>query len=60
MRESRTYGSVRGAGSNLRPYRDRLSQTHKVVGYLGYTVRAPDKVTKAARDPLGASNLTLA
>src|SRR6516165_7594203 len=22
MRESRTYGSVRGAGSNLRPYRD--------------------------------------
>jgi len=23
MRESRTYGSVRGAGRNLRPYRDR-------------------------------------
>src|SRR5258708_3041988 len=23
MRESRTYGCVRGAGSNLRPYRDR-------------------------------------
>jgi len=23
MRESRTYGSVRGAGSNRRPYRDR-------------------------------------
>ena len=23
MRESRTYGSVRGAGSDLRPYRDR-------------------------------------
>ena len=23
MRESRTYGSMRGAGSNLRPYRDR-------------------------------------
>jgi len=23
MRESRTYGSVRGAESNLRPYRDR-------------------------------------
>src|SRR5215475_10832765 len=23
MRASRTYGSVRGAGSNLRPYRDR-------------------------------------
>jgi hypothetical protein len=27
MRESRTYGSVRGAGSNLRPYRDR-GETH--------------------------------
>ena len=24
MRESRTYGSVRGAGSNARPYRDRV------------------------------------
>jgi hypothetical protein len=24
MRESCTYGSVRGAGSNPRPYRDRL------------------------------------
>jgi hypothetical protein len=29
MRESRTYGSVRGAGSNLRPYRDRLAQCRK-------------------------------
>ena len=26
MRESRTYGSVRGAGSNLRPYRDPLGR----------------------------------
>jgi hypothetical protein len=25
MRESRTYGSVRGALSNERPYRDRLT-----------------------------------
>jgi len=25
MRESRTYGSVRGAHSNMRPYRDRES-----------------------------------
>ena len=24
MRESRTYGSVRGAESNLRPYRERV------------------------------------
>jgi hypothetical protein len=26
MRESRSYGSVRGAASNGRPYRDRLPQ----------------------------------
>jgi hypothetical protein len=26
MRQSRTYGSVRGAGSNPRPYRDHLLQ----------------------------------
>ena len=32
MRESRTYGSVRGAGSNLRPYRDRLARCTKWVG----------------------------
>ena len=28
MRESRTYGSVRGAGSNLRPYRDLSSKAN--------------------------------
>ena len=28
MRESRTYGSVRGALSNERPYRDLLSLLH--------------------------------
>src|SRR6266436_4419806 len=31
MRESRTYGSVRGAGSNLRPYRDRLGRCSKLA-----------------------------
>src|SRR5215467_12361818 len=35
VRESRTYGSVRGAGSNLRPYRDgpwRCSKSSAVWG----------------------------
>ena len=37
MRESRTYGSVRGAGSNLRPYRDRLTWAlQHVVRFLRY------------------------
>ena len=40
MRESRTYGSVRGAGSNLRPYRDRFARWAKVVDALGYAGRA--------------------
>jgi hypothetical protein len=30
MRESRTYGSVRGALSNERPYRDRLLRRQAV------------------------------
>jgi len=30
MRESRTYGSVRGALSNERPYRDTLCELHRV------------------------------
>ena len=51
MRESRTYGSVRGAGSNLRPYRDRLCAVQKVVGYLWYTSRGPSALTAAALDP---------
>jgi hypothetical protein len=50
MRESRTYGSVRGAGSNLRPYRDRLARCTKVVSYLGYTGRPADVVAKTALD----------
>src|SRR5262245_53086489 len=34
MRESRTYGSVRGAGSNLRPYRDhhRIRRARQLCG----------------------------
>src|SRR5215475_1505436 len=35
MRESRTYGSVRGAGSNLRPYRDRLGSCSKSAAIRG-------------------------
>src|ERR1700719_2206580 len=35
MRESRTYGSVRGAGSNLRPYRDRLGRNSKSAAIWG-------------------------
>ena len=31
MRESRTYGSVRGALSNERPYRDRGTRRARVV-----------------------------
>ena len=35
MRESRTYGSVRGAGSNLRPYRDRPGHCRKSAAIWG-------------------------
>ena len=38
MRESRTYGSVRGAGSNLRPYRDRLGRRSKSSAIRGRPV----------------------
>jgi hypothetical protein len=31
MRESRTYGSVRGALSNERPYRDRRGACHRAA-----------------------------
>ena len=31
MRESRTYGSVRGALSNERPYRDRFARNDDVL-----------------------------
>ena len=37
MRESRTYGSVRGARSNARPYRDRGSCSARARGWLGVT-----------------------
>jgi hypothetical protein len=32
MRESRTYGSVRGARGDARPYRDRRSAPRKDIG----------------------------
>src|SRR5262249_7358136 len=47
MRESRTYGSVRGAGSNLRPYRDRASAMQHVGGPVGYTGRNANVVGAA-------------
>jgi hypothetical protein len=40
MRESRTYGSVRGAGSNLRPYRDRLARYSHSAAIWGTPVVA--------------------
>jgi hypothetical protein len=33
MRESRTYGSVRGARSNARPYRDRFARNDSISAY---------------------------
>src|SRR5215468_4504627 len=41
MRESRTYGSVRGAGSNLRPYRDRLGHCSKLAAIWGTPIVLP-------------------
>ena len=35
MRESRTYGSVRGAGSNLRPYRDHQQHPSGMAAFWG-------------------------
>ena len=39
MRWCRTYGSVRGAGSNPRPYRDRLMHRAEVVRIEGKSYR---------------------
>ena len=38
MRESRTYGSVRGAQGNLRPYRDRQKSELSPVAQPQQTV----------------------
>ena len=51
MRESRTYGSVRGAGRNLRPYRDRAGRRDRSAD-LGYTGRGTKAVGKKARNPV--------
>jgi hypothetical protein len=45
MRESRTYGSVRGAGRNLRPYRDEGA---KQAGAIGRWKSDPGKAEQAA------------
>jgi hypothetical protein len=52
MRESRTYGSVWGAGSNLRPYRDRSSRRRRKSGCWGAAAVAnsePPPASPAAR-----------
>src|SRR6516225_2387435 len=49
MRESRTYGSVRGAGSNLRPYRDRLARCGKSAAFWGTAAVA---LTHSGRQPM--------
>jgi hypothetical protein len=40
MRESCTYGSVRGALSNERPYRDRATKRAFTPAFAGYARRA--------------------
>jgi hypothetical protein len=44
MRESRTYGSVRGALSNERPYRDLLSLLHLLRSGTGSVSRRRESV----------------
>jgi len=51
MRESRTYGSVRGALSNERPYRDRGHGAS--VEHAARAGRNPSAVTRASRLPAG-------
>jgi hypothetical protein len=43
MRESRTYGSVRGALSNERPYRDR---PHVLQQHRGAQAAVPTRVSR--------------
>jgi hypothetical protein len=40
MRESRTYGSVRGARCEARPYRDRRLRRLAMTAYYGTSLRA--------------------
>jgi hypothetical protein len=57
MRESRTYGSVRGAGSNLRPYRDRPKRRRKGDSYLGVNRKWPDIVAPRHKR-IGSDNVS--
>jgi hypothetical protein len=45
MRESRTYGSVRGALSNERPYRDRFARND------GYSVACAAVTVSSGQSP---------
>jgi len=51
MRESRTYGSVRGAGSDLRPYRDRPRRCSNSAAIWENTGRDSNVIAKAALNP---------
>ena len=42
MRESRTYGSVRGARGNSRPYREADPLLHLLTSGVGTTRLGPD------------------
>ena len=58
MRESRTYGSVRGARGNSRPYRERIGLLHCIsllvcrfsaAGNDDLTTRSGDRRPKSAK-----------
>ena len=56
MRESRTYGSVRGALSNERPYRDCNETRGKPCGqFPDFALLNPASAAKLAAIPAGAS-----
>src|SRR5882724_13252282 len=49
MRESRTYGSVRGALRNERPYRDRFARNDVERAYLNPTDTLPSEPKSTAQ-----------
>ena len=54
MREYRTPGSVRGAGGNPRPYRDRRHSDERVRGDAmpGWKKRSDDEIRELAQEVL--------
>jgi hypothetical protein len=49
MRESRTYGSVRGAGSNLRPYRDHKRHQQVAGSSQAWRAAVPGRLAQRRR-----------